>query len=194
MSLEAPQPVTAPIPEREEQAALPQILTAGIAFGLAAACFLHFGVTARAFVSALFVVVLTVLAAIDIEQRILPNRIVLPATAVVLLLQIALFPEQTLEWVVSTLGAGLFFLLAYLTYRAGLGLGDVKFALLLGAGLGKGVVLGIFVGMFAAGIAGLVLIGREGLDARKKSIPLGPFLAFGAVISLFFNGSDFISF
>jgi len=96
--------------------------------------------------------------------------------------------------VLATLGAGLFFLLAYLTYRAGLGLGDVKFALLLGAGLGKGVVLGIFVGMFAAGIAGLIIIAREGLEARKKAIPLGPFLAFGAVISLFFSGSDFISF
>jgi len=181
MSVEAPQPVAAPMPEREEQGALPQILTAGIAFAVAAACFLHFGVTSRAFVSALFVIVLTALAAIDIEQRILPNRIVIPATVVVLLLQIALFPEHTLEWVLSTLGAGLFFLLAYITYRAGLGLGDVKFAFL-------------FVGMFAAGIAGLVLIAREGLDARKKTIPLGPFLVFGAVISLFFNGSDFISF
>jgi leader peptidase (prepilin peptidase)/N-methyltransferase len=194
MSLEAQQPVAPSMPEREERAAVPQILAAGIAFGLAAACFLHFGVTARAFVSALFVVVLVALATIDIEQRILPNRIVLPATAVVLLLQIALFPEHTLEWVISTLGAGLFFLLAYVTYRAGLGLGDVKFALLLGAGLGKGVVLGIFVGMFAAGIAGLVLIAREGLDARKKTSPLGPVLVLGAVISLFFNGSDFISF
>jgi prepilin signal peptidase PulO-like enzyme (type II secretory pathway) len=48
--------------------------------------------------------------------------------------------------------------------------------------------------MFAAGIAGLVIIAREGLEARKKAIPLGPFLAFGAVISLFFSGSDFISF
>ena len=42
--------------------------------------------------------------------------------------------------------------------------------------------------------AGLVIIGRQGLEARKKTIPLGPFLAFGAVISLFFSGSDFISF
>jgi leader peptidase (prepilin peptidase) / N-methyltransferase len=96
--------------------------------------------------------------------------------------------------VVSSLGAGLFFLLAYLTYRAALGLGDVKFALLLGAGLGKAVVLGIFLGMFAAGIAGFVLIARQGLEARKQTIPLGPFLALGAVISLLLGGSDFVSF
>jgi prepilin signal peptidase PulO-like enzyme (type II secretory pathway) len=173
---------------------VPEVLTAAIAFFLAAACFLHFGVTARAFVSALFVIVLTVLSAIDVERGILPNRIVLPAAAVVLVLQIALFPDHALQWVLASLGACLFFLIAFLTYRAGLGVGDVKFALLLGAGLGKGVVLGIFVGMFAAGIAGLVIIGREGLEARKRTIPLGPFLAFGAVISLFFGGSDFITF
>jgi leader peptidase (prepilin peptidase)/N-methyltransferase len=177
-----------------EKTAVPEILTAAVAFALAAASFLHFGVTARGFIAALFTVVLVVLSAIDIEQGILPNRIVFPATGVVLALQLAFFPEHALEWVLSSLGAGLFFLVAYLTYRAGLGLGDVKFALLLGAGLGKGVVLGIFVGMFAAGVAGVIIIGRQGFEARKKSIPLGPFLAFGAVISLFFSGSDFISF
>jgi leader peptidase (prepilin peptidase)/N-methyltransferase len=173
---------------------VPEVVTAAVAFALAAACFLHFGVTARAFVSALFVIALTVLSAIDIERGILPNRIVLPTTVVVLVLQFALFPHQWLEWVLATLGAGFFFLIAFLTYRAGLGLGDVKFALLLGAGLGKAVVLGIFLGMFAAGIAGFVLIARQGLEARKQTIPLGPFLALGAVISLLLGGSDFVSF
>lgn len=177
-----------------ERTPVPAVLAAAVAFALAAASFLHFGVTARGFISALFLIVLVALSVIDIERRILPNRIVLPAAGVLLVLQIAFFPDRALEWALATLGAGLFFLVAYLTYRAGLGLGDVKFALLLGAGLGKGVVLGIFVGMFAAGLGGLVIIAREGLEARKKAIPLGPFLAFGAVISLFFGGSDFISF
>jgi leader peptidase (prepilin peptidase)/N-methyltransferase len=193
VSAEAPGSLAQTVRE-DENTAVPQVLAAAVAFVLAAASFLHFGVTARGFISALFTVVLVALSAIDIERGILPNRIVLPATGVVLVLQIAFFPDQALEWVVSALGAGLFFLVAYLTYRAGLGLGDVKFALLLGAGLGKGVVLGIFVGMFAAGIAGVIIIGRQGFEARKKTIPLGPFLAFGAVISLFFGGSDFISF
>jgi leader peptidase (prepilin peptidase) / N-methyltransferase len=173
---------------------VPDLLSVGVAFGLAAACFVDFGVTARAFVSALFVVILVVLSVIDIEQRRIPNRIVLPATAVILTLQLAFFPSQAVEWIVSTLGAGLVFLLAYVTYRAGLGLGDVKLVLLLGAGLGKAVVLGLFLGMFAAGIGGVVIIARRGLDARKETIPLGPFLAFGAIISLFFDGAGFISF
>jgi leader peptidase (prepilin peptidase)/N-methyltransferase len=182
------------MPEAQQRSSVRDLIAVAVAFGLAAASFLHFGVTARGFISALFVIVLVVLSAIDIEQRILPNRIVIPATVVILALQLAFFPDQALEWIVSSLGAAAFFGLAYVTYRAGLGLGDVKFAALLGAGLGKGVVLGIFVGMFAAGIAGLVIVAREGLSARKKAIPLGPFLAFGAVISLFFGGSSFVSF
>ena len=193
MSAEAttPVPVTADaVPRRH----VPELLAIGVAFALAAASFLHFGVGARGFISALFVVVLVLLSVIDIEQGLLPNRIVLPAAGVILALQLVFFPDQALEWIVAPVGAGLFFLIAYLSYRAGLGLGDVKFAMLLGAGLGKGVVLGIFLGMFAAGIGGLVIIGRQGLDARKQTMPLGPFLALGAVISLFFSGSDFVSF
>ncbi len=186
-----PVPVTAKaVPHRQ----VPELLAIAVAFALAAASFMHFGVGARGFISALFVVVLVLLSVIDIERGLLPNRIVLPATGVILALQLVFFPHQAVEWIVATLGAGLFFLIAYLSYRAGLGLGDVKFAMLLGAGLGKGVVLGIFLGMFAAGIGGLVIIGRQGLDARKQTMPLGPFLALGAVISLFFSGSDFVSF
>jgi leader peptidase (prepilin peptidase)/N-methyltransferase len=192
VSAEAQRVVAPPTKERGRR--IPEPLTAAVAFALAAAAFLHFGVTARAFVSAVFLIFLVVLSAIDIERGLLPNRIVLPGTVIVLGLQLALFPEHALEWILSSLLAGVFFLAAYVTYRAGLGLGDVKFALLLGAGLGTGVVLGVFVGMFAAGIAGIIIVAREGFAARKKTIPLGPFLAFGAVISLFFGGSQFISF
>lgn len=193
MSADASAPVPAAT-EAVEKRHVPELLAIAVAFGLAAASFLHFGVGARGFISAIFVVVLVVLSVIDIEQGLLPNRIVLPATGVILALQLIFFPHQALEWIVATLGAGFVFLLAYLSYRAGLGLGDVKFAMLLGAGLGKGVVLGAFLGMFAAGIGGLVIIARSGLDARKQTMPLGPFLALGAIISLFFSGSDFVSF
>lgn len=190
----AEQPVSsrpaAAIPQRH----VPELVSVPIGFLLAAACFLDFGVSAEAFISAIFVVVLVVLSVIDFERGLLPNRIVLPATGVILALQLAFFPDHAVEYIVSTLGAGLFFLIAYLTYRAGLGLGDVKFACLLGAGLGQGVVLGIFLGMFFAGIAGVIIVARKGLDARKETIPLGPFLALGAILSLFFNGDSFVSF
>jgi leader peptidase (prepilin peptidase)/N-methyltransferase len=190
----AEQPVSTTPPAAVQQRHVPELVSVPIGFLLAAACFLDFGVSAEAFISAIFVVVLVVLSVIDFERGLLPNRIVLPATGVILALQLAFFPDHAVEYIVSTLGAGLFFLVAYLTYRAGLGLGDVKFACLLGAGLGQGVVLGIFLGMFFAGIAGVIIVARKGLDARKQTIPLGPFLALGAILSLFFNGDSFVSF
>jgi leader peptidase (prepilin peptidase)/N-methyltransferase len=64
-------------------------------------------------------------------------------------------------------------------------MGDVKLAAYLGAGLGAAVVVGIFVGFLAAFVPAAVLLVRHGRAARKAAIPLGPFLALGAVVALF---------
>ena len=82
-----------------------------------------------------FCVVLVVLSAIDLEHRIVPNRIVLPAALVVLVAQTALHPSP--EWTLGALGASGFLFVAALAYPAGMGMGDVKLALLLGAMLGR---------------------------------------------------------
>jgi leader peptidase (prepilin peptidase)/N-methyltransferase len=152
---------------------------------LVAACFWRFGWSGRAFVAALFCAVLVVLSAIDVERRILPDLIVLPATAVVLAAQIALFPDRTAEWVLAGVFSALFLFAALLAYPRGMGMGDVKLALLLGAALGKSVAVGMMIGMLAAMGAGLYLMARHGLRARKMAIPFGPFLAFGAIVALF---------
>lgn len=154
---------------------------------LVAACFLRFGLSGRALVAALFAATLVVLSAIDVERRILPDLIVLPATALVLALQLAFFPGQALEWVLAALGASLFLFLALLAYPRGMGMGDVKLALLLGAALGKLVTVGLMLGMLAALVAGVVLFARHGAAARKMAIPFGPFLAFGSLVALFFG-------
>ena len=152
---------------------------------LVAACFLHLGLTADAFVASVFVSVLVVLSAIDVERRILPDAIVLPATAVVLTAQLALHPGQALEWVLAALGASLFLFLALLAYPRGMGMGDVKLCLLLGAMLGAEVLPALMVGMLAALVPSAVLFVRHGAAARKMCIPFGPFLAFGGVVALF---------
>jgi leader peptidase (prepilin peptidase) / N-methyltransferase len=131
--------------------------------------------------------ILVVLSAIDFEHRILPDVIVLPATAIVLAAQVALFPDRSVEWVAAALGASLFLFLALLAYPNGMGMGDVKLALLLGAALWKTVTVGLMVGMFAALIPGVVLIARHGAAGRKAAIPFGPFLAFGAVVAVFWG-------
>lgn len=154
---------------------------------LVAACFLRFGITGRAFVGGFFVAALVALSAIDFERRILPDRIVLPSTAIVLAAQIALFPDRTLEWVLSAFLASLFLFVAVVAYPRGMGMGDVKLALLLGAALGKTVAVGLMLGMLATMVVGIVLMARHGSAARKMAIPFGPFLALGSVIALFFG-------
>jgi leader peptidase (prepilin peptidase)/N-methyltransferase len=154
---------------------------------LVSACFLRFGLSGRAFVATVFASALVVLSAIDAERRILPDLIVLPTTALVLALQIALFPDRWLEWLLASLGASLFLFLALLAYPSGMGMGDVKLALLLGAALGKTVTVGLMLGMLAALVAAFVLFARHGVRARKMAIPFGPFLAFGSLVALFFG-------
>jgi leader peptidase (prepilin peptidase) / N-methyltransferase len=154
---------------------------------LVAACFLAFGPTADAVVASVFVAALVVLSAIDVERRILPDKIVLPTAAAVLAAQIALHPDRALEWVLGALGASLFLFVALLAYPKGMGMGDVKLCLLLGAMLGQAVVVALMVGMLAALVPAVVLLARHGAAARKMGIPFGPFLAFGAVAALFFG-------
>ncbi len=153
--------------------------------GLVAASFVRFDLWGDALVAAFFVAVLAVISGFDLEQGIIPNRIVLPAAAVVLAARIAISPGRTVEWVVAAAGVAGFLLLAHLFYPAGMGMGDVKLALLLGAALGKLVIFALLVGSFAAGLVGVVLIIREGAAARRKAIPFGPFLALGSVVALF---------
>jgi leader peptidase (prepilin peptidase) / N-methyltransferase len=155
---------------------------------LAAGCFARFGLTAHAFVGAILAVALVLLTAIDLDRRLLPDAIVLPTLAVVLVLQIAFYPEHTLEWVLAALAAALFFFIPLLVYPAGMGMGDVKLAALLGAALGKSVAAAILAGLLAAAVVALLVLAREGLGARKKAIAFGPFLALGGLLVLFLGG------
>lgn len=152
---------------------------------LTAGCFVRFGLSAEALTAIFFVAVLVVLSAIDIERRILPNVILLPATGVLLVAQIALFPERAVEFIVSGLAAALFLLVLIAIYPKGMGMGDAKLALFLGIGLGSAVGFGLLAGALAASVASIVVVVRYGAGAHKMAIPFGPFLAFGAVFALF---------
>ena len=159
-----------------------ELTTAALIVG----CFLAFGLTAEAVVASFFCAVLVAISAIDIERMIIPNRIVLPAAVVVLVAQTALEPSP--EWALAGLGAATFFFLAALAYPGGMGMGDVKLALLLGFMLGRTVPIAIFVAMITALVPSVVLLARHGRAARKMRIPFGPFLALGGVVALFAGG------
>jgi leader peptidase (prepilin peptidase)/N-methyltransferase len=152
---------------------------------LVAGCVLAFGLTADTVVAAGFCCVLVAVSAIDLEHRIIPNRIVVPAAAVALVVQTALHPSP--EWVVAALAASGFLFAAALAYPAGMGMGDVKLTLLMGAVLGKTVSVALMVGMLSALVPSFFLLARHGRAARKMGIPFGPFLALGSVVALFWG-------
>jgi len=155
-----------------------------IASGAAALAFMTGPSGSRAVVAAFMAGVLVVLAATDLERRIIPNRIVLPATAIVLVANVAVSSGRSLDFVLATLAVGLVFLIPALINPSLMGMGDVKLMMLLGAGLGWGAVGAVivaFVAMFPFALATLI---RGGVAARKASLPFGPFLALGGLVLL----------
>jgi leader peptidase (prepilin peptidase)/N-methyltransferase len=152
---------------------------------LVASCVWRFGLTADALLGSFFCAALVAVSATDLEHRIVPNRVVVPAAAVALLAQTALHPS--VEWAIAGFGASGFLFVAALAYPSGMGMGDVKLALLLGAMLGRTVPIALMLGMTAALVPSFVLVARHGASARRMGIPLAPFLALGGVASLFFG-------
>jgi prepilin signal peptidase PulO-like enzyme (type II secretory pathway) len=171
-------------PVRPTRALAPAL--ASIAVG--AACLLRLEPSGLALVQASVAGLLVWLAAIDLEFRVLPNRIILPATAAVLALTAVIEPSLALEHALAAVGAGAFLLVAALLRRGALGMGDVKLAILVGAMLGASVVTALIVGFGAVAIVGVGLIARSGRKGLKQEVPLGPYLALGAFVALVAGG------
>ena len=146
---------------------------------------LVYGFTLEALIAAIFCWVLVIVTRTDLEHRLIPDLIVLPGAVVLLVLRT--IDDPSLEWILSALGAGIVLFLIVLVYPRGLGMGDVKLSALLGAVLGISVVVAMFVGFFAAFVPAAILFVRHGREVRKHAIPLGPFLALGGVIALFWG-------
>jgi leader peptidase (prepilin peptidase)/N-methyltransferase len=158
-----------------------ELATAGLVTG----CVLAFGVTWDALIASYFCAVLVVISAIDLKHKIIPNKIVVPAFGIVLAAQTLLHPSP--EWALAAVGASGFLFVAAVVYPAGMGMGDVKLALLLGAMLGRVVPVGLMLGMLLALIPSVYLLARHGAAARKMGFPFGPFLALGAILALFWG-------
>src|SRR5215475_5835031 len=150
---------------------------------LLVACVLAFGLTLKTAAAAIACAALVVATATDLERRIVPNNVVLPAAAAVLALMTVYDPSP--EWAIGALGLAGFLFLAALAYPGGMGMGDVKLALMIGALLGRTAPVAMMLALFAALVPSLVLLARHGRRARKMAIPFGPFLAAGAVVALF---------
>jgi leader peptidase (prepilin peptidase)/N-methyltransferase len=131
---------------------------------------------------------------IDLDHRIIPNVIVVPAAVLAIVLVAVRHPSDLPEHLLAGAGAFTFLLLAALAYPGGMGMGDVKLAGVLGLFLGVEVIPGLLLAFLLGTLVGLVVIARKGArEGRKTAVPFGPFLAVGAVVALWV-GTDLIDF
>jgi leader peptidase (prepilin peptidase) / N-methyltransferase len=130
---------------------------------------------------------LVVVSAIDLEHRIVPNRILAPAAVVALMVWALLDPGHVPENLAAGLAAGTALLVPALVYPTGMGMGDVKLAAVMGLFLGRFVAPALFVGFAVGATAGVGLILANGASARKHAIPFAPYLAIGGIVAQLFG-------
>jgi leader peptidase (prepilin peptidase)/N-methyltransferase len=129
--------------------------------------------------------VLVPIALIDLNYRIIPNKITLPAAVAAIGLGLALKPAEVPEQLIAGAAAAGFLLAFVLAYPRGMGMGDVKLAGLLGLYLGRSVAVALLVGVIAGAVIGIAIMARVGVKrGRKTAVPFGPFLALGGVVGL----------
>jgi leader peptidase (prepilin peptidase) / N-methyltransferase len=142
----------------------------------------------QAWLALALVLLLVPVTFIDLDHRIIPNVLMAIGAVSALALVAVLQPDALVEHLIAAAGAGGFLLVAAIAYPAGMGMGDVKLAAVLGLFLGTAVAPAMFVAMLAGSVVGALIIARKGAkEGRKTAIPFGPYLAFGAVVGALYG-------
>jgi len=163
------------------------LFLAGVCAALFAGAALRLDAAPRLAPGLILCAVLVGVTAVDLRYRIIPNRVVIPAAVAGYALSVALAPGRWLELLVGAFVAALVMLVASIASRGGLGMGDVKLSLMLGAFLGRGVAVALIGGLLAASLPSLALLLVHGRSGRKMTLALGPYLALGGVVALLFG-------
>jgi leader peptidase (prepilin peptidase)/N-methyltransferase len=158
-----------------------------VSLGMVVGSFVAFGFTGHAVLGAIFCPVLVLLAAIDFEHQLLPNDVIFPAVLAVGLVIAAANPGGFLTHLAAGAALGGFFLIFAVVFKGGLGIGDAKLGFLLGLALGWRTMTATFIAFAGLLVAALWILAREGMGARRKAIPFGPFLAIGGIVAYFLS-------
>lgn len=155
---------------------------------LTAACFAAV-VAARGFDERLalelpFVAMLIAVAGIDLEHRIVPNRILAPAAVWAPAAGLLVASDELPELAIAGAAAFLLLLIAAVAYPAGMGMGDVKLAGVMGLYLGLSVTPALLAAFASGAAVGVGIMVREGSGGRKKGVPFAPFLALGGLVGV----------
>jgi leader peptidase (prepilin peptidase)/N-methyltransferase len=161
-------------------------ITEALTGALFAAVVIAEGTSRAIWIDLIFVAALVAITLIDLEHRIIPNRILAPVALAAVVLTAVLQPQLLGEHLIAGAAAGGFLLAAVLAYPSGMGMGDVKLAAVMGLVLGRAVAPALMVALITGTVVGIGVIARRGVrEGRKTAIPFGPFLALGAVVGLF---------
>jgi leader peptidase (prepilin peptidase)/N-methyltransferase len=132
------------------------------------------------------VAVLVPVTLIDLDHRIIPNKLMLPAAVAATVIGVVTRPAGVPEQLIAAAAAGGFLLLFALAYPRGMGMGDVKLAAVLGLFLGRSVAVALLGGTLLGALVGVGIMARAGVQqGRKTAVPFGPFLALGGLLALF---------
>jgi leader peptidase (prepilin peptidase) / N-methyltransferase len=145
---------------------------------------LEVGIEAELLPSLALVLTLVAAAETDLEHRIIPNRLMAPAAVAAVALWAIADPSRLPENLIAGAAAGGLMLLTAVAYPAGMGMGDVKLAAVMGLFLGKSVGPALFIGFAAGAVVGIGIMVARGAKARKQGVPFGPFLALGGLVAL----------
>lgn len=153
----------------------------------AAASFADFGFHGRALVGAVFCPALILLAAIDMKHRLLPTRIIYPASLAVGVIVLASTPGNFLSHLAAGAALGGFFFVFGTVFAGSIGIGDARLGILIGLALGSKTLGAMMIAFTALLVAALYLIATRGTSARKDYLPFGPFLALGGILAFFLS-------
>jgi leader peptidase (prepilin peptidase) / N-methyltransferase len=131
------------------------------------------------------VLIIVPAALIDLEHRVIPNRLTALGAVLAIAIGLALDPSGEPERLAAGAAAGGFLLLAALAYPGGMGMGDVKLAAVIGLFLGRATAPAILVALLAGAVVGIAIMAVKGVgEGRKTAVPFGPFLALGALVGV----------
>ena len=153
---------------------------------LCALVVVKFGADSDVWLPLVFVLLLIPITLIDLEFTIIPNSLTLIGAVAAIALTAAFQSDHLVAHLIAGAAAGGFFLIAAIVYPAGMGMGDVKLAGVMGLVLGRAVAPAIFAALLLGTVVGATVIARYGVsEGRKKGIPFGPWLAAGSLVGLF---------
>jgi leader peptidase (prepilin peptidase) / N-methyltransferase len=156
-------------------------LATGVVFALIV---LARGVGSELLLDLPFAAMLIAVADIDLEHRIVPNRILAPMAVWAVAVSAVVQTDKLPELLIAGAAAFTFLLLTALAYPAGMGMGDVKLAGVMGLYLGLSVAPAMLVAFLTGSVVGIAIMLRHGAGARKRGVPFAPFLALGGLVGL----------